>query len=710
MPTRPHSHRKPKRQSIAFEARLRIFSTVAALIFMGLCASVLALLHVSLGPMLATLGILLLILLLVFAAFIEEAIRPIQTLANVVASLREEDYSFRARGANRDDSVGQLSLEINALADTLQAQRVGALEAVALLRRVIAEMDAPVLAFDQETRLRLLNPAAERVFSLLPARDLGKTATDLALTDLLDEPSEAVLQLDLPRQPAPNAKRSDPSQQPARWMIRRGAFRQRGVPHTLVVLSDVSAALREEERLAWRRLIRVIGHEISNSLTPIKSIAGSLRSRILPTPPRTDPPVSSPPVPSSSLSSPNAVLTRDLQRGLSVIENRAESLNRFVQAYRQLAQLPAPILKRVPLQPLLERVVSLEIRLDVRLLSAPDVDLLADTDQIEQLLINLVRNAVESALTCVDEETDQKELSSRPERSAAEGPAFQKELSSRPERSAAEGPAFAGTTTTPEESKNTVILSEASKSVAPAPGRNKQSERESNGPAFPAGTTTTPAESENTVILSEASKSVAPASGRNKQSERESNGPAFAGTPTTPAGSESSVILSETSENVAPAFGRNKQSDRESNGPAFPAGTTTSSAERENVVILSEASKSVAPAPGRNKQSERESNGPAFSPSGEPTTKPCTPEVTIRATEDGDLACITIEDNGPGLANPENLFVPLYTTKKSGSGVGLALARQIVEAHGGVIDLRNKPNHTGCIAEVRIPIAERTRS
>ncbi len=135
--------RKPKRQSISFEARLRIFCTVGALVLLGLTTSVLALLQVTTGPMLATLGILLLVLLLLFAAFIEEAIRPIQTLANVVAALREEDYSFRARGANRDDSVGQLSLEINALADTLQAQRVGALEAVALLRRVIAEMDAP---------------------------------------------------------------------------------------------------------------------------------------------------------------------------------------------------------------------------------------------------------------------------------------------------------------------------------------------------------------------------------------------------------------------------------------------------------------------------------------------------------------------------------------------------------------------------------------
>ncbi|MGC2581955.1 MAG: ATP-binding protein, partial [Acidobacteriaceae bacterium] len=145
MPHRPTS-RKPTRQSVSFEVRLRIFCTFTALGVIGLAAALLALLHVSAGPLLATLAILTLILLLVFAAVIEEAVRPIQTLANVVAALREEDYSFRARGASRDDALGQLALEINALADTLQAQRVASLEAVALLRRVIAEMDAPVLA------------------------------------------------------------------------------------------------------------------------------------------------------------------------------------------------------------------------------------------------------------------------------------------------------------------------------------------------------------------------------------------------------------------------------------------------------------------------------------------------------------------------------------------------------------------------------------
>ena len=491
MAFRPDGRRhKTKQQALSFEARLRVYCTVAAIIFLSLCAAVLVLLHVSAGPLLATLGILLLLLLLLFAAFIEEAVRPLQTLANVVAALREEDYSFRARGANREDALGQLSLEINALADTLQAQRVGALEAVALLRRVIAVMDAPVLAFDQDSRLRLLNPAAERAFALLPTRDLGKTADELGLAGLAEQPTETILpaeaQINLLRM-----RNRSATDQTVRWMIRRSTFRQRGVPHTLIVLSDVSVALREEERLAWRRLIRVIGHEISNSLTPIKSIAASLRSRMHP----------SDEAPKPSAPRANGALQRDLTRGLSVIENRADSLNRFVQAYRQLAQLPAPVLKRVPLLSLLERVVSLEIRLDVHLLSAPDVDLLADPDQIEQLLINLVRNAVEAATACAGEDAEVTEI--------------------------------------------------------------------------------------------------------------------FA---------------------------------------------------------------------------------------------PCQPEVTLRAFDDGDVAAIQIEDNGPGLANEENLFVPLYTTKKSGSGVGLALARQIVEAHGGAIALRNREGKTGCIAEVRIPIAERART
>jgi nitrogen fixation/metabolism regulation signal transduction histidine kinase len=251
-------------------------------------------------------------------------------------------------------------------------------------------------------------------------------------------------------------------------MVRRSSFRQRGVPHTLLVLSDVSSALREEERIAWRRLIRVLGHEISNSLAPIKSIAGTLRSRIPHLPPD------------------SAI---NFERGLNVIESRAEALNRFVQAYRQLAQLPAPVLRLVPLPALLDRVAGLEMRLTVSIVEVQPVNLTADADQMEQLLINLLKNAVEAAMN-----------------------------------------------------------------------------------------------------------------------------------------------------------------------------------DREEAGLVSE------------------------------------PAVTIHSRVTGDMVSIFVEDNGPGLTNPGNLFVPFYTTKTNGSGVGLVLARQIAEAHGGSLELRNRVDAIGCQAEVRIPI------
>src|ERR1700751_4174877 len=389
MAFRPRRKKNPRPQRLSFEAKLRLFSTLMFLPTMGLLTGILFMAHFSTAAMLSILTIAALLLLLAIAAFTDQVVRPLQTLANVVAALREEDYSFRARGAKRDDPFGDLAIEINALADMYQSQRLGALEAAALFRRVIAELDAPVFAFDQGEALRLINPATERVFGLVAARDLGRTAKELHLETLLEQLDEGVIQLDgSPQQPRIVSRL--PARAPSRWMVRRSSFRQDGVPHTLILLSDVSAALREEERIAWRRLIRVLGHEISNSLAPIKSIAGTLRSR---------------------LPQANGLLP-DFDRGLGVIESRAESLNRFVQAYRQLAQLPAPAMHRVPLRPLLERVVSLETRLEVTLESAPAVEILADLDQIEQLLINLVRNAVEAAFTA-REESISKAVSAR---------------------------------------------------------------------------------------------------------------------------------------------------------------------------------------------------------------------------------------------------------------------------------------------------------
>jgi two-component system nitrogen regulation sensor histidine kinase NtrY len=301
--------------------------------------------------------------------FFEQMIRPLQTLSNVVAALREDDFSFRARGARRGDSLGDLALEINALAATLQHQRSAARDALTLVERVLSSMQSPVFAFDATGGLRLLNSAARALLPLeISALDpIGCPAASLDLTALLETPDQGLY-------PAASSAHL------SRWSVRRATFRLQGLPHTLYVLSDISAALREEERTAWQRLIRVLGHEINNSLTPIHSIAGTLRTRLaqvgeIPAEPA------------------------DFLRGLAVIEDRSASLNRFLQAYQGLSRLPSPTLQRASAAHLVAAVAALETRLAASIHPGPPVTILCDPDQIQQALINLLRNAVDAALS-----------------------------------------------------------------------------------------------------------------------------------------------------------------------------------------------------------------------------------------------------------------------------------------------------------------------
>jgi nitrogen fixation/metabolism regulation signal transduction histidine kinase len=463
-----------KRVRLLYEHRISLYSLLVALPGIVISGIFIWLQPWSTASKLALLFAELFVWWLLALALHAQTVHPLQTLANVVAALREEDYSFRARGATEDDALGELSLEVNALADLLADQRTRAIEATALLRRVVEEIDAPLFAFDPERVLRLVNPAGERILQQAAVRLLGRTADEIGLGNSLSARNEALVAL-----PADSSN--------ARWLVRKSTFRERGVPHTLVVLSDVSRALREEERSAWQRLIRVLGHELNNSLAPIKSIAGSLISRL-------------------AEIELNSDQRRDFERGLAIIEERTASLNRFLQAYRQLAQMPPPAKKRVALLPIVERVAFLETRLPVSISRGPDVMLSVDPDQIEQMLINLVRNAVEAALE---------------------------------------------------------------------PG-----------------------------------------------------------------------LDSNANSNHHPSSSKNQTETRE-------------------------------------------------------------PQVTLNwvlegQNEDQNLV-LTIDDNGLGLLNPSNAFVPFYTTKPAGSGIGLALSRQIVEAHGGTIELSNQNGKRGCQVRVKLP-------
>ena len=296
----------------------------------------------------------------------ERVLRPLQTIANLLAALREGDYSIRARGASVEDGLGLALFEVNMLSETLRSQRLGALEASALLRRVIEEIDVAVFAFDGAQRLRLVNRGGERLLGQPAERLLGQGAEPLGLAACLDGETPRTLEASFPGGAG-------------RWELRGTTFRQDGLPHRLLVLSDLSRVLRAEERSAWQRLVRVLGHEINNSLAPIKSIAGSLRSL-------------------TERPSRAADWEQDLRSGLQVIEARSESLARFMGAYAKLARLPPPRLAPIAIDGWVRRVAALETRLDVAVDPGPALTVAADGDQLDQLLINLVRNAADASL------------------------------------------------------------------------------------------------------------------------------------------------------------------------------------------------------------------------------------------------------------------------------------------------------------------------
>jgi nitrogen fixation/metabolism regulation signal transduction histidine kinase len=294
-------------------------------------------------------------------------IRPLQTMSNLLLALREGDFSFRARGAGQRDPLGDVLAEINGLGEILQTQRRGALEATALLSAVIKEIDVAIFAFDADRILRLVNPAGQSLLGQPSERLLGRNAGAIGLAECLEgEPSRILGPSDL-------------SRAYGRWSMRRTTFREDGRPHQLVVFGDLSRPLREEQLKAWQRLVRVLGHELNNSLAPIKSIAATLGTAMERSPRQAD-------------------WESDMQSGLGVIAARAESLERFLQGYTRLARLPPPQAAPCDLAALLERAAALERRLDVEVRAGPAVAVMVDAAQVEHAVINLVKNAVEASL------------------------------------------------------------------------------------------------------------------------------------------------------------------------------------------------------------------------------------------------------------------------------------------------------------------------
>ena len=437
-----------RRQSLPFQARIIILAMLGGLPALIVAFSLLDGLDVF--PSVRRLIVIVLLACWGGFAFIvyRETIEPMRSIANLLEALRGGDYAVRGRHGRKGDALGDIVLESNRLGATLRAQRFEAIEASALLNKVLAEIDVAVLAFDGEQHIRLANRAAGALLKRHPDALFGLTAEEVGMAGLVEGA------------PVTSETHSFPGRA-GRWQIMRESFREAGRQFQLLVITDLSQALREEERRAWRRLIRVIWHELNNSLAPIKSVIETSRDALYAGP-------------------PEKTEREELAHNLALVAERAESLRRFLSRYSELARLPDPTLADCNVETLLRQVAAVQSPGRVQVAVEPDLVARGDADQLQQALINLVRNAVEA----------------------------------------------------------------------------------------------------------------------------------------TDAGSE---------------------------------------------------------------------------------------PVRLRAVRDGDSVVFEVEDSGPGVANPDNLFVPFFTTKPGGSGIGLVLARQVAEGHGGTLSLQNRIDRSGCLARLVIP-------
>ena len=291
---------------------------------------------------------------------------PLRTILNLLGALLEGDYSMRLRGARRDDAMGELAWEVNRLVQFLQKQRFDVVESTTLLRKILAEIDVALFGFDAGGVLQWVNDSGRQLLKLNEETIIGSHAEKFGLDLCLKGPTPRIVDLSLPGGVG-------------RWELRRATYREKGLSHQLVFLSDMTRTLHEEERLAWRRLIQILRHEINNSLTPIQSVAQSLQTCL------------------RQPSRPQG-WEEDVREGLEIIAERSEVLGGFIASYSKLTRLPEPTFAEMKVETWIRHVAGLETRLSVDIVPGPELTIQADRTQLDQLLINIISNAVEASL------------------------------------------------------------------------------------------------------------------------------------------------------------------------------------------------------------------------------------------------------------------------------------------------------------------------
>lgn len=291
-----------------------------------------------------------------------ELLGHIRTLSNLVESTRAQDYSMKAARARDPGELAELYQQINSLTDSLRIGRQSEQELLSILEKVVSQINVAIIVFDAHDAIRLVNPLAGVLLKASPDDLIGVRSSDtaLALLPISTEPTLVDFRF-------PGAE--------GRWQVRQHYYRHQGQASRILFIADLKQVLSDEEIAAWQRLIRVISHEVNNSLTPITSLCQTLTGILA----RSDSPDDA-----------------DVRMGLSVIAERAKGLQDFISVYARLARLPEPNRILFPAAALAGKLQRIFANQPLAIIPFPDVSVFGDPVHLEQALINLIKNGLEA--------------------------------------------------------------------------------------------------------------------------------------------------------------------------------------------------------------------------------------------------------------------------------------------------------------------------
>jgi nitrogen fixation/metabolism regulation signal transduction histidine kinase len=348
---------------IAFEDKLVRLALFTGLLPTLSCSVLLFFIDMSIYPKI--LLVLLLLVCIFYCAFSirQQVIFQLRTSTNLVEAMTSNDYTMRANNKGLDGALSDFNQLLNTLAQTLAEQSLITREKQILLTKVTDQIDVAIVAVDNNQAISLMNPAAEKLFKCRFEEMQGWPIKQLGLQNVLFKDYNSVAEFEI-------------KQHKKKVLIRTDQYFEKGIKHKLIFITDIQNLLREEERQAWQKLLRVLSHEINNSIAPIASIGETLEKMV-------------------DKQYSNTDLDNDLKEGLGVITERAQSLNIFIQRYQKLAKLPHPSKSLFNIEPLVQSVALLFPDANIKL-DSEELVIYADKDQFQQVLVNLLKNACES--------------------------------------------------------------------------------------------------------------------------------------------------------------------------------------------------------------------------------------------------------------------------------------------------------------------------